>query len=156
MQQVQYTYYDGTQNGGNLGDLMTATVEDGDDNVLIDQLLPLLHGGPGQRLHHGLEYVVNPASYAADDGGLGTDLSSLTDAQVAAYADNYFQYDAAARDARGRARGRRRRTRAGGRDTYSYTASSNTPGENSWAIEDGGDDPGRQYATRSTPTPTGR
>jgi hypothetical protein len=35
VRQVQYAYYDGTQQyGGNLGDLMTATVLDGQSNIL--------------------------------------------------------------------------------------------------------------------------
>jgi len=35
VRQVQYAYYDGTQTyGGSTGDLMTATFEDGGNNVL--------------------------------------------------------------------------------------------------------------------------
>ena len=34
LQQVQYAYYDGTQSYGNAGDLMTATILDGNNNVL--------------------------------------------------------------------------------------------------------------------------
>jgi hypothetical protein len=43
VRQVQYSYYDGTQTyGGSLGDLMTATVEDGSDNVLSTSTTALL------------------------------------------------------------------------------------------------------------------
>ncbi len=54
MRQVQYAYYDGTQaNGGNLGDLMTATVLDAGNNVLATC--------PYQKCHSG--------SRTADSGG---------------------------------------------------------------------------------------
>ncbi len=86
----------------------------------------------------GLEYVFRPDSYARLTAALGTSLSSLTDSQVAPYADNYFQYDSSHRVTEEIAAG------AGSSDasnpgqgtfTYSYTASSNTPGMNSWAMK---------------------
>jgi hypothetical protein len=64
VQQVAYTYYDGTQQyGGNLGDLMTATVEDGSGNVLSTSYYRYYTAGAANGYQHGLEYVFNPASY---------------------------------------------------------------------------------------------
>ncbi len=57
---------------------------------------------------HGLHYVFNAQSYARLTAALGTNLGSLTDAQVAPYADNAFQYvQSEARHPRSRARSRR-------------------------------------------------
>jgi hypothetical protein len=94
VRQVQYSYYNGTQQyGGNLGDLMTATIEDGLGNVLSTDYYRYYMPGDANGYQHGLKYVFNPQSYARLTAALGTNLSSLTDAQVAPYADNAFQYD---------------------------------------------------------------
>ena len=68
---------------------------------------------------------------------LGTDLSSLTDAQVAEFADYYFQYDVLGRVTQEVVAGAGSSTDSGGQGTYtySYTASSNSPGFNSWAMK---------------------
>ncbi len=86
---------------------------------------------------HGLEYVFNPASYTRLTAALGTNLGSLTDAQVAPYADNYFQYDSQQRVTQETVQGAGDSQTGGGLGTYtfSYTASSNTPGFNSWAMK---------------------
>ena len=64
LQQVQYAYYDGTQNGGNLGDLMTATVENAGGTAISTSYYRYYTAGEANGYQHGLEYVVNPASYA--------------------------------------------------------------------------------------------
>ena len=137
VQQVNYAYYAGTENGGNLGDLMTATVEDGSENVLSSSYYRYYMAGEANGYQHGLEYVVNPASYARMTAALGTDLSSLTDAQVAQFADYYFQYDSQGRVTQEVVAGAGSSTDSGGQGTYtySYTASSNSPGFNSWAMK---------------------
>ncbi len=85
VQQVQYAYYDGTQQyGGNVGDLMTATVEDGNNNVLSTDYYRYYTAGQTGGFQHGLSYVFNPQSYARLTAALGTNLGSLTDAQVGA------------------------------------------------------------------------
>jgi hypothetical protein len=83
---------------------------------------------------HGLEYVFNPDSYLRLTAALGTNLASLTDAQVAPYADNCFQYDSQQRVTQETVQGAGDSQTGGGLGTYtfSYTASNNTPGFNSW------------------------
>jgi hypothetical protein len=135
VQQVLYTYYDGTQEyGGSLGDLMTATVEDGSGNVLSTSYYRYYAEGQDNGYANGLEYVFNPASYARLTAALGTNVSSLTDAQVAPYADNYFQYDSQQRVTEEVAAGAGDSQTSGGQGTYtfSYTASNNPQGLNSW------------------------
>ncbi len=135
VRQVQYTYYDGTQQyGGNLGDLMTATVEDSNNNVLDTSYYRYYTQGEANGYPHGLEYVFNPASYERLTAALGTNLSSFTDAQVAPYADYYFQYDSSQRVTQETVAGAGDSQTAGGLGTYtfSYTASANAPGYNSW------------------------
>jgi hypothetical protein len=87
--QVQYTY-DGS------GNLQTAAVEDASTNTLDTYYYryyvpndPNTHGYVG-----GMKYVFNQQSYARLVAALGSNVGSLTDAQVAPYADNYFEYDA--------------------------------------------------------------
>jgi YD repeat-containing protein len=135
IRQVQYAYYDGTQTyGGNTGDLMTATVLDGNNNVLSTSYYRYYMPGDANGYTDGLKYVFNPASYTRLTAALGTDLSNLTDAQVAPYADNYFQYDSLKRVTQETVAGIGDSQTGGGLGTYtfSYTSSGNTPGYNTW------------------------
>src|SRR5579884_3169033 len=145
VRQVLYTYYDGTQTyGGNAGDLMTATVEDGSGNVLSTSYYRYytqtdLNNGQAGYLD-GLKYVFNPDSYERLTAALGTNVANLTDAQVAPYADNYFQYQAYGTQefvSSETVQGAGDSQSGGGQGTYTfiYTPSSNTPGHNSWAMK---------------------
>jgi hypothetical protein len=142
VRQVQYVYYDGTQQyGGNQGDLMSATVLDGSGNVLNTSYYryytqaDITNGQAGYV--HGLKYVFNPDSYARLTAALGTNLASLTDAQVAAYADNYFQYDSQQRVTQETVADAGDSQTGGGLGTYtfSYTSSGNTPDYNNWSTK---------------------
>jgi hypothetical protein len=94
VRQVQYSYYDGTQTyGGNPGDLLSATVLDANNNVLQTSYYRYYVSGQANGYAHALELVFNPDSYDWLTAALGTNVASLTDSQVAPYADNYFQYD---------------------------------------------------------------
>ncbi|HEY7312113.1 MAG TPA: hypothetical protein VH643_22300 [Gemmataceae bacterium] len=138
VQQVQYAYYDGTQQyGGNLGDLMTATVLDGNNNVLDTSYYRYYTAGNPTGYQHGLEYVFNPDSYLRLTAALGTNVSSLTDAQVAPYADNYFRYDSQKRVTQETVQGAGDSQTGGGLGTYTfaYTTSSNTPSFQNWAVK---------------------
>jgi RHS repeat-associated protein len=133
--QVNYAYYDGTQQyGGSVGDLMTATVEDGSNNVLSTSYYRYYKSGDANGYTHGLKYVFNPDSYERLTAALGTNLASLTDAQVAPYADNYFQYNSAQQVSQETVQGAGDSQTGGGLGTYtySYTNSSNPQGTNSW------------------------
>jgi hypothetical protein len=144
IRQVQYAYYDGTQTyGGNAGDLMTATVMDGSSNVLQTSYYRYytqadLNNGQAGYLD-GLKYVFNPDSYARLTAALGSNVSNLTDAQVAAYADNYFQYDNTRihRVTSETVQGAGDSQTGGGLGTYTFTyvTSTNTVGHNSWGMK---------------------
>jgi len=131
VRQVQYSYYDGTQTyGGSVGDLMTATVSDGSGNVLSTEYYRYYTAGQANGYTHGLHYVFTPQSYSRLTAALGTSLGNLTDAQVAPYADNAFQYDTQQRVTQEVVAGTGDSQTGGGLGTYnlSYTASNNTPG----------------------------
>jgi hypothetical protein len=68
---------------------------------------------------------------------LHASLSSLTDAQVAPYADNYFQYDSQQRVTQETVQGVGDSQTGGGLGSYtfSYTASGNTPDFNNWSTK---------------------
>src|SRR6516165_8685239 len=72
---------------------MTATVLDGSGNTLSTCYYRYYTAGQTGGYQHGLSFVFNPQSYARLTAALGTNLGSLTDAQVAPYADFHFQYD---------------------------------------------------------------
>ena len=92
VRQAQYAYYDGTQTyGGSAGDLLTATVLDGSNDVLDTSYYRYYVAGQSNGYQHGLEYVFSPDSYDRLTAALGTNVSNLSYAQVAPYADNYFQ-----------------------------------------------------------------
>jgi RHS repeat-associated protein len=140
VRQVQYTYYNGTTSYGNLGDLQLAQVKDGSGNVLDTDYYryytPLDAGTAGYS--GGLKYVFGTESYARLVTALGsTPPTSATDAQVSAYADNYFQYDSSHRVTEEIAQGLGCSACSGGLGTftYTYTTSNNAAGFNSWAAK---------------------
>jgi hypothetical protein len=106
--QVQYTYYDGTQghaNHGNLGDLELATVEDGASppralDTSYYRYYTAQDANP-KGYQGGLKFAFGGASFdrlvANHPGATAATVDNLNDSDVAAYADNYFQYDASQR-----------------------------------------------------------
>jgi hypothetical protein len=83
---------------------------------------------------HGLEYAVTTDAYARLVAALGSGVDSLTNSQVAPYANHYFEYDSALRVTKEIAAGAGSSAAGGlGTFTFSYTASGNTAGFNSWA-----------------------
>ena len=140
VRQVQYTYYDGVQPYGNLGDLQLAQVLDGSGDVLdtcyYRYYTPADAGSTGYV--GGLKYAFGPESYARLVTALGsTAPTAATDSQVSAYADNYFEYDSSRRATKEIAQGAGCSTCSGGLGTftYSYTSSGNAAGFNSWATK---------------------
>jgi RHS repeat-associated protein len=139
VRQVAYDYYDGTNNKpyGNLGDLRTATTLDGNNNVIdttyYRYYTPADAGGIGYV--HGLKYVFSPQSYARMAADISNPLTA-TDAQVAPYADDYYQYDPTSqRVTMAVIQGNGCSVCTGGQGTftYSYASSTFSPGYNSWA-----------------------
>jgi RHS repeat-associated protein len=134
VRQATYTYYDGTQSYGNQGDLMTAVVQDGAGNTLDSRYFRYYTPGQGGGYVHGLRYLFGPQSYARLVAALGTNVSSLTDAQVAPYADLYLEYDAVQEVTKETVQGAGCSSCSGGLGTYTFafTTSSFPDGYNTW------------------------
>jgi RHS repeat-associated protein len=138
VRQVAYTYYNGTESYGDAGDLKLAVVEDASGNALDTTYYRYYTSNTSPGYTDGLHTVFGADAYSRLTAALGTSLSSLTDSQVAPYADNAFQYDSSHRVTQEIAAGA---GASGGSSpglgtfTYAYTASANTPGLNSWAMK---------------------
>jgi RHS repeat-associated protein len=98
--QAAYTYYQGTYSGGdaygNRGDLQTVAIEDGNGHVLEENYYRYYtpadiaageHGFAG-----GLKYVFSGQSFTKLTAAVANPLAA-SDAQIAPYADNFFQYN---------------------------------------------------------------
>ena len=93
VRQLAYSYYDGQESDGNPGDLQLAVVEDGSGNAIDVQYFRYYTGESGGYVH-GLKYYFDTASYARLVAAVGTP-QSASDAAVAPYANNYFEYNSA-------------------------------------------------------------
>ena len=141
VRQVDYTYYTGSQPYGNLGDLMTAAIEDGASptpNVLDTDYYRYYTGESCGQVHD-LKYVFNSLSYARLAGAYpSTDPTTLSDTQVAPFADNSFQYGSQNHVTKEVVQGAGSSSSTNplgvglGAFNYSYTPSYNSPGFNSW------------------------
>lgn len=131
IQRAVYTYHDGTDAHGSAGDLKTASQQVWDGSSWVETAKYYYRyyknsaGGIG--FQHGLKYVVEPNAYK---GMTAASLDPLTasDAQLAGYADYYFEYS----DETDR-RVTKERV-AGGTAEYgfSYTTSGFTDDYNNW------------------------
>ena len=132
VRQAVYTYYDGTQSYGNAGDLLSEQIKDASGNTLDTTYFRYYQAGQANGYTDGLKYFFGPASYARMVAA-GLNPLTATDAQVAPYADQSYQYDSQQRVTLETIQG------AGptgpGTFTYSYTTSSNSTGFNSWATK---------------------
>jgi hypothetical protein len=139
VRQVAYDYYDGTSNKpyGNLGDLRSATTLDANKNVIDTTYYRYYTSADAGNIGyvHGLKYVFSPQSCAR----LAADISNpmmTTDAQVAPYADAYYQYSPTTQqvtEAVIQGSGCSVCTGGQGTFTYSYATSVFQPGYNTWA-----------------------
>jgi RHS repeat-associated protein len=133
IRQVAYTYYDGVLAHGNAGDLRTATIQDGSGNTLDTKYYRYYVTESGG-YQHGLKYLFNPDSYARLVAALGTNIDSLTDTQVAPYADNYFEYSSTQQVTKEIVQGVGCSSCSSGLGTFTfaYSYSSFAYGYNSW------------------------
>jgi hypothetical protein len=141
VRQVNYDYYDGTSNKpyGNLGDLRTATILDGNNNVIDVNYYRYYTSADAGNIGyvHGLKYVFSPQSYARLVADISNPLTA-TDAQVAPYADDYYQYNPTTQQVtEAVVQGSGCSVCAGGQGTftYSYSNSTNQQGYNSWKFQ---------------------
>ncbi len=137
IRQVAYTYYADSQSYGNGGDLKTATVEDGAGTALDTMYYRYYKpNDPDPNGYvHGLKYVFDSQSYARLVGAVANPLTA-TDAQVAPYATQYFEYDTSQRVAKEVAQ-EAGCTSCGGQGTFtfSYTTSTNSADFNHWTYK---------------------
>jgi RHS repeat-associated protein len=136
VRQVDYGYYDGVQPYGNAGDLQTATIKDGAGNALDTKYYRYYTAADAGTIGwvHGLKYLFEPQSYARLVAAVGNPLTA-TDAQVAPYAEDYFEYDSMRRVTKAVVQGTGCSSCGGtgqGTFTYSYTLSGFSAGYNSW------------------------
>jgi hypothetical protein len=112
---------------------MTAVVKDGDDVTLATTYYRYNKTGS---FGHGLKFEFSPASYEQLVSALGTELSSLTDTQVAPFADKAFAYDDQRRVVSETVQGAGASGEGGGLGTfsYAYTNSGNDAGFNNWSV----------------------
>jgi hypothetical protein len=140
VRQVQYSYYGGSwynpEPNGNPGDLKTVKIMDADGHVLDTSYYRYYQPGEANGYTGGLKYVFNAASYARLVASFGPDPTTLTAAQVAPYADYFFQYDQQWRVIREDVHGAGPSTAEGvGTFLYSYVKSANPEGFNSWRVK---------------------
>ncbi|HEV2946859.1 MAG TPA: hypothetical protein VGX70_05755, partial [Gemmataceae bacterium] len=128
IRQVVYTYYAAGESHGNTSDLKLAVIEDASGNAL-DTKYYRYYVNESTGYTGGLKYVFNAQSYARLVAALGTNVGSLSDTQVAPYADNYFEFDSGQRVTKETVQGEGCSSCSGGQGTYtySYTTSSFTP-----------------------------
>lgn len=130
---VSYGYYGSDAAGGAEGDLATVTVRDAGSNTLQTTYYRYYKAGQANGFEHGLKYVLYPEAYQRLVAAVGN-ATTATDSQVAAFADDYFEYDSQQRVTK--------RTSAGtgcstcgnglGSTTYSYATSGFADGVNAW------------------------
>src|SRR5262249_47178500 len=92
VRQVDYTYYNGSEPFGNIGDLKTAIVRDAAGNALDTNYYRYYTDNSSGGFVHGLKYAFSPQSFARLAAAV-SDPFTATDSQVAPFADNAFQYD---------------------------------------------------------------
>jgi RHS repeat-associated protein len=136
VRQVSYTYADGSDDTGMSGDLKSVTVTDGSGNVLDGNYYRYYTAGETGGLPHQLEYGLGLASIQRVESAFGTtDLDSLTDAQIAPYADLYQAYNTAGQIVTRAIQGDGCSVCSSGIGTYSYSYATNpnsTTDYNSW------------------------
>ncbi|MDY3560564.1 hypothetical protein R5W23_001808, partial [Gemmata sp. JC673] len=139
---VEYQYYAGGTANGNLGDLERAVLKDASGTVL-DQWYyryytsDVFTAGIQTGYQGGMKYALGSAAYdrlRTAVGGTDGAVDSASDATVASYADNAFEYDFLHRATKEVAAGEGCSACSAGQGTYTYayTTSVNPDGVNSW------------------------
>jgi hypothetical protein len=130
---AEYAYYAGVAPFGNAGDLKTATVKDAAGNVLDTNYYRYYTQGQAGGYKGGMRFAFSPASFARLAAAVA-DPFTATDAQVAPYADLYFEYDSSKRVSKEIVQGTGCSSCTGGLGTYTFSYSTSTfaDGYNSW------------------------
>ncbi len=133
-----YVYYESGDANGNAGDLESETITDGSDNVLQSEYWRYYTPGESGGSPDEVKYAFGSDSTARLAAAFpDTDFDTLTDEQVAPYADQFFAYDSEGRVTTRTVQGQGCSSCSGGLGTFtfSYSQSDNTPGYNSWTFK---------------------
>jgi len=131
IRRVLYEYYADAENFGSAGDLKRARIQVPQDSTWADSEIHYYRyykAGEANGFEHGLKYVVGPKAYAQMTAD-GLDPLTASNAQVAQYADYYFEYDADRRATKEAVDGGSRVF------TFAYTTSGNPDGYNNWKVK---------------------
>jgi RHS repeat-associated protein len=130
---VDYAYYTDGSVGGNAGELATQTVTDGSGNVIDEQMYRYYTPGDPNGYAGALKYVFSSTSYEQLAANVSDPLTA-SDADIAPYADDYYEYNSDGQVSVQVAQGQGCSTCSGGEGTYtySYAYSNNAAGYNSW------------------------
>jgi RHS repeat-associated protein len=133
---VEYTYYGSGDANGNPGDLKTAVVKDPAGGVLNTDYYRYYKTTGSGGYAGALKYVVSGPGYDLAAATLGS-ATGATDAQLAPYAANYFEYDGIGRVTKEVAGGLGCPVCTAGQGalTYAYTANASGGGMNGWATK---------------------
>ncbi len=133
---VEYGYYNGIEANGNLGDLKTAVVKDDSGNPIHTDYYRYYTSTGSGGFAGALKSVVSGPGYDLAAATLGS-VTTATDAQLAPYAANAFQYDSNDRVTQEVVGGLGCPVCSSGQGTltYAYTANTNTGGYNGWAMK---------------------
>lgn len=130
VRRLKFAYYGAGDSHGGMGDLKRVTLQMLDDEGWQDLQHTLFRyylSGDAHGVAHGMKFQVLPESYQRMvNAGLSPE--TATDAQMANYADYYFEYDGSRRVTR--------ETVDAGSQTFlfEYVTSSNPDGYNSWKV----------------------
>ncbi|MDW8267040.1 MAG: hypothetical protein RMJ52_17095, partial [Gemmataceae bacterium] len=123
VRKAEYVYYDGVEPHGSTGDLKKVVVKDAADAVLETSYYRYYVAGENNGYEGGLKYVFRPSSYARLAANVANP-ETASDAQIAPYADHYFEYDDQFRVTKEVAAGAGD-DESGGRGTFTFTYTIN-------------------------------
>jgi hypothetical protein len=92
VRKAEYVYYDGVEPHGSAGDLKKVVVKDAADAVLETSYYRYYVAGENNGYEGGLKFVFRPQAYARLAANVSNP-ETATDAEIAPYADHYFEYD---------------------------------------------------------------
>lgn len=139
IKQFTYTYHDGSDSNGNLNDLKTATEQQYEsgtsswEDIAVSYYRYYVDTAGGTGFVHGLKIQIGPEGYrrAFNDG---VDFDTDSDATLEDYADHYFEYDPSSRMVTKEVAAVCVSCPGGGttQDTFAYSTSGFSDGENNW------------------------
>jgi len=132
VRRTYYTYYGTDEKFGNLNDLKLATIQQNSDSGWADLDVAYYRyykSGNAYGFAHGLRYMIGPQTFAQMKQ-IGLDPLTATNPQIAAFADNAFQYDPTTQAATVE-------KTTGGKQKFKFLRiSSNFPQDfNNWAVK---------------------